>query len=175
MKVLKIVVLSLFVLTIPIIFFIFANYMGLFSKVFFNEETRDQQWLLVEEVQGNYSKTGIAIQDVKDFLKENNIECIPTAIFYDDPSKVIKKKLRGAGGCSLKENIQEIPSKFKMIYLPETKVTVANIQAYPAVAIHKVFPAIKEYTEDKNLHYNYPIVSFFKDGIVKYTFITDQL
>ena len=41
-----------------------------------------------------------------------------------------------------------------MIYLPETKVTVANIQAYPAVAIHKVFPAIKEYTEDKNLHYN---------------------
>ena len=92
-KVSKIILLALFVLLIPLMFLFFSFYIGLLSSITFNKlAERKEQWLILQEVQGKYSKVGLAISNVKNYLEQQNINCIPVAAYYDNPKKNNNKK-----------------------------------------------------------------------------------
>lgn len=169
MKVLKII-LYVFVSLVIIVAMIYANYGG-FSKVSINTEQKGGETLLYREITGSYSQTSDAISKIKyDLKREFKIE--PTknfGMYFDDPGKVEKSKLRSEVGCILENSdtsrVFWLKAKFNVRVLPVKEYITAEFpykgKMSVMIGLMKVYPALIKYVKANDYAQTGPIMEIY--------------
>ena len=135
---------------------IFINYGGL-STISFQIKKEGGETLVYQDMKGSYKNTGMMIKKISNELEsqfqiETNKEF---GLFFDDPRKVEKSKLRSEVGCFLEKNdsvdIFGLKSKFNVRVCPVKNYITAEFPYKGKVSIMiglmKVYPALKEYVK----------------------------
>ena len=147
------------VLILALIYFLF--HAGFFTTVTVQEKTVGPYTLVYEEFQGDYKNTP-KVQDKIYYalLNEHKIETFKGfGIYYDNPQKVPKEKLRSEIGCILEEKdlskVEELKAKqFKIKEFPKTEAIVVefpfNTQFSIFAGIMKVYPKLEAYRKEYN-------------------------
>jgi effector-binding domain-containing protein len=169
MKALKIilyVIVSLVIITAMI----YANYKG-FSNVSVQIKEEGGEHLVYREVKGPYSETRVVLSKIMYDLKSQfKIEPNKSfGIYFDDPQKVDKNKLRSEVGCIL-ENVDTLhvfwlKSNFKTKVLPKKNYITAEFpfkgKMSIMIGIMKVYPALKEYVKANGYSEEGPIMEIY--------------
>ncbi|MFC1669835.1 GyrI-like domain-containing protein [Spirochaetota bacterium] len=137
----------------------FLAYSGLFSSVKITEKETGPFTIVCERHVGDYSKVGkIYVKVYETLLKDFNVKTVRGAgIYYDDPKKVDKNKLRSDVGSIIEKKdyarIPDIKKKFKIIVLPKKSSIVAEFPYKNPLSIFigimRVYPKLGEYLKDK--------------------------
>ena len=167
-KLVIIVSIVIFILFISLI--VAAWTMGMFSSVSVSEEKRGPYYAVILSHTGSYRGISQKIEDVSAMLTENRIvHSVSCSIFYNDPSKTDIKELRSDGGFLVNDSI-EVPSPYQCLKLPLRSVGVALIEANPAIAGFKTYPALLDWIDSYNIEQDtlQPIIELYhNNGIVE--------
>jgi len=169
MKALKIilyVVVSLLIITL----IIYANYNG-FSNVSVQIKKEGGEHLLYREITGPYSQTGLELSKVKYDLKSQfNIETAKDfGMYFDNPQKVEKSKLRSEVGCILENadttRIFWLKSKFEIKVLPVKDYITAEFpykgKMSILIGLMKVYPALLKNVKANGYSEEGPIMEIY--------------
>jgi hypothetical protein len=131
------------------------TYYGLFANVTIVEQEVGDFWLLYEKHVGDYKDVGPVVDSIYSrLLGEDGIT--PSrgfGMYYDDPKKVEKKKLRSIAGCILDKQNEDKIVYLKTNYLikkfPASK-SVLVVFPYKGIQsifldVFKVYPKLAEY------------------------------
>ncbi len=163
--------LSISIVIVILLALLFVAYYGGFRQITFTTATEGGEVLVYEDVVGDYGKTGEVMDSV--YTKLLNIEKIKTTkgfgIYYDDPKKVDKDKLRSEVGC-----IVEGIDSLKMLDLKKKyKVKICPIAYYLTTefphksvmsimfGIMKVYPAMSKYLKQNRLSELGPVMEIY--------------
>ena len=108
----KIILIVLAILIIA--FIVFYAYYGGFKKLQISIYEKGGEILIYEKIQGDYKQSGVIMGKIyNSLLKEDKIETFKGfGIYYDNPRKVEKSKLRSEACCVLeKTDIDKICNK----------------------------------------------------------------
>lgn len=166
MKALSITIIGLIVVAL-----IFVAYNGGFKVIKFKTAVEGGEVLVYEDLIGDYSRSGEVMDRIYTSLLNN--EKIKTTkgfgIYYDDPKKVEKSKLKSEVGCivegvdSLK--IAELQKKYKVKICPKTNylTTVFPHKSVMSImfGIMKVYPAMSKYIEQNGLSEKGPVMEIY--------------
>jgi len=154
----KIFGISLAVVAVLLVVFLF--YQGVFSSVKLEEKITGDYWVVYQGHIGPYEKVGPVMDKVIKSLKRDGVEVTSACgIYYDDPSKVKKEKLRSEVGAVLKPEyygkIGELRSKYNLKQLRKRKSLVVefplrNFLSY-IIGPLKAYPAMDKYCKAKNI------------------------
>jgi hypothetical protein len=152
---------------IIIILLIFAgllvlySWLGGFKKVQFSIRETGGEVLIYESHIGDYKNVGKVIDKMYyALLNDEKVECFRGfGIYYDNPQKVEKSKLRADVGNILEnpasEILTQLTPKYKIKTLDKQKYLVAEFpyknQMSIIIGIMKVYPALNRYISDHNL------------------------
>ncbi len=144
---------------------LFLNYMKFFAKVIISEVEKGAFILIYNEHIGDYKGTAKIQNDIYySLLNDQKIETFKGfGIYYDNPQKVAKEKLRSIAGCILEKSdykqisklkdsgflIKEIP---KQNYITTEFPFKSNVSII--LGIFKIYPQFKKYIETNNLSQN---------------------
>lgn len=154
MKVIITIVLALIALGI-----ITYAYYGGFHKVEFQVAEQGGETLVYEEMVGDYQQSPVVMDRVYNSLLNN--EKIETfkgfGIYYDNPQKVEKSKLRSEVGCMLEDRdtskINDLKLKYKVKTYPKGQYIVTEFpykgKLSVIVGIMKVYPKMNKYIKEK--------------------------
>ena len=94
------------------------SYYGLFTKVKIGEKEIGNFWLVYEKHVGDYKNTGQVMEKIYSrLLGEDAIEpARGFGLYYDNPQKVEKDKLRSVVGCILDKKFEEKAEYLKKNY-----------------------------------------------------------
>jgi len=157
MKMLKIVAISI----IALIVIIYA-YLGGFKKINFQLLDQGGETLVYEEMTGDYRQSAAVMDKIYYLLlNDYNIESYKGfGLYFDNPQKVEKEKLRSEVGCIL-ENIDStkislLKDKYKIKAFPRNKYLVTEFpyknKLSVFVGIIKVYPALNRYLKEKGFN-----------------------
>ncbi len=137
---------------IVILFALYAYYGG-FRKISFELADAGGEVLVYESLTGDYKHSGKAIDRIYySLLEKDGIETFKGfGIYYDNPKKDEKAKLRSDVGCILEnpdeETIEKLSEKYNIKTLPEQKYLVAEIPYKGKLSIFmgimRVYPAME--------------------------------
>lgn len=147
------------------------TYMGAFSAMRVKEAKFGPYSFFYKPFTGPYEKVAPLFQEVHDILKQEGIEIESMAgIYYDDPEKLEKSKLRSEIGAVLsKKNFQRYRSKLlrrglQLRILPRQNYVSTEFPYRNIISVYlgvsKAYPAIKKYTSEKR----YPEYRYKKEG-----------
>ena len=156
MSVLKIILLSV-VLIVIFLTTVYA-YFGGFKTIVFKEEEQGGETIVYEEMIGDYSQTP-KVQDkiYHSLLTDEKIETTKgIGIYYDNPKKVEKSKMRSEIGCILesldKADLVKLSEKYKVKTLPKSKCIVTEFPYKGMISVFvgvmKVYPAYDRYKQN---------------------------
>ncbi len=156
MKTVLIIFTSLILLLLVIL-----AWLGFFKKIQFTVQQAGGDVLVFESHTGDYKNVGKVIDKMYyALLNEEKVECFRGfGIYYDNPQKVEKEKLRAEVGNILENPTPEILSqltpKYNIKTLEEQKFLVAEFpyknQMSIVMGIMKVYPALNRYIRNHNL------------------------
>ena len=157
----KIMKIALFVfIGILIIIFIFYAYYGGFRKISITTSEEGGEYIVYEKVTGDYKLSGEAMDRVYySLLNEHGIETTKGfGIYYDNPQKVEKSKLRSEAGCIIEEKdlekLQDLPESFKTRQLPVKKYIVTEFpykgKMSVMFSVMKVYPVLNKFAKENN-------------------------
>jgi len=156
MKIVKVIGIVLAVLLLS--FAAFLWYMGMFSSSKVNEQELGPYTYVYERFVGPYKDVGPVFKKVEAALKADGITPDKAiGIYYDDPSKVAKEKLRSDCGIVLKESdLSKIPAlkkKYTVGTLPKKMSMVVefpmrNTLSYMFGPI-RCYPVLMKYAQEK--------------------------
>ena len=138
-------------------------YFGLFAPVKISEDVAGPFWLVYEKYTGEYKNIGPVMDKLYNDLKKDGIETTKGfGIYYDNPEKVDKDKLRSAVGCIIDQKdenkITEIGKKYNLKQYPATKSAICKFpyKGMPSIIIGiiKVYPELMKHMND----FKYPEV-----------------
>lgn len=154
-------------LGIVAIILVVAWWLGAFNRVELLSEERGPYRIICMGHVGPYHEIANTILEVKDRLKdaENRPE-VPCAIYYDDPAKVAKEKLRSKGGFLLEDEI-EAKGLLEIVTISRRKVLLGRLKGHPSLAPLKVYPAMAGWMEENGFVPAGPAVEFYKKGFVE--------
>jgi effector-binding domain-containing protein len=169
MKTFKII-LYVFVSLAIIVIMIYANYSG-FSNLSFKVQKTGGETLLYRELTGSYSQTNDAIIKIKYDLK-NDFKIEPTkefGMYFDNPRKVEKSKLRSEVGCILENSdtsrVFWLKAKFNVKVLPVKEYITAEFpykgKMSVMIGLMKVYPALMKYVKANNYAQAGPIMEIY--------------
>jgi len=165
-----VIIISVVIFILFISLLIAAWSMGMFSTVYVMEEQRGPYFVVVLSHVGSYQGISKKIDDVSSMLTENQIKHLTACgIFYDDPVQTAIEDLRSAGGFLINDSIKVAPP-YKCYRIPTRSVTVASIEANPAIAGFKTYPALQDWLDKyKFNHDNFTptIELYYANGIVE--------
>lgn len=156
MKTLSIAIISLIVLAL-----LFVAYYGGFKEIKFKTSIQGGEILVYENLTGDYSKSGEVIDRVYKSLLNN--EKIKTTrgfgIYYDDPKKVDKDKLKSEVGCIVdgidSVKMADLQKKYKVKICPKGKYLTTEFPHKNVMSIMfgimKVYPAMNKYVQENGL------------------------
>ena len=106
--------------------------MGEFRKIKIDLVTQGGETLIYKPIKGDYRQSGKIMNSVYySLLKEYGIETYKGfGIYYDNPRKVKKEKLRSEAGCILENNeydLEKLQGKFNIKTFPRKKVPGYNV------------------------------------------------
>jgi len=123
-------------------------YMGAFSSVEISQKYRGPYNFVYIEHIGPYHLISAKIEKVKVYLDNHQIKYMHAAGMYiDDPSKVSESELKSYAGFLVNDSIT-VEEPYKFMKIPKRNVLLAKIEAHPAVAPFKIYPAYHEWLED---------------------------
>jgi hypothetical protein len=142
-------------------------WLGGFKRIQFSLQEAGGEVLVYESHTGDYKNVGKVIDKMYySLLNEEKVECFRGfGIYYDNPQKVEKEKLRADVGNILEnptsEVLAQLTPKYNIKTLEKQQYLVAEFpyknQMSIIVGIMKVYPALNNYTEEHQLS---------KDGFV---------
>lgn len=175
MKALSITIIGLILLAL-----LFVAYYGGFKTITFKTSMEGGEILVYEDLTGDYSKSGEVMDRVYNSLSTN--EKIKSTkgfgIYYDDPKKVEKSKLKSEVGCivegidSLK--MSDLKRKYKVKICPKTNYLVTEFPHKSVMSIMfgimKVYPAMSKYIEQNGLSDKGPVMEIYDtpNKVIKY-------
>jgi DNA gyrase inhibitor GyrI len=155
MKTILIILISLILLLLVIL-----AWLGAFKKVHVYAARQGGETLVYEAIKGDYRQSAAAMDRIYyRLLNEDKIETYKGfGIYYDDPKKVSKDKLRSEAGCILepahKDKTEILAEKYQVKVFPEGDYLVAEFPYKNKLSIFmsiaKVYPALNKYAEMHN-------------------------
>jgi hypothetical protein len=165
-----VIIISVVIFILFISLLIAAWSMGMFSRVSVTEDNRGPYNVVILTHLGSYQGISQKIDDVSLMLTQNQIKhTIACAIFYDDPAKTAIEDLYSEGGFLVSDSIK-VPSPYKCLKLPIRSVGVASIEANPAIASFKTYPALLDWIDKYNFQHDtlIPTIELYHtNGIVE--------
>ncbi len=156
MKITLIIIGSLIIL----IFCIYTYYGG-FKKISLTTDQQGGETIVYEKVTGDYSQSSKYTNRIyHTLLNEDNVVTTKgIGIFYDNPQKVDKTKLRSDVGCVLDQTdsttINKLSGKYQIKILPEGEFLVAEFPMKGSLSfimgVMKIYPVINKYSEEYSL------------------------
>jgi hypothetical protein len=151
----KIILFVLFVLiTVAVCSYV---YFGGFNTVQFNLAEQGGETLVYQDMIGDYKNSGMLMDSVYyTLLNEYNIQTYKGfGIYYDNPQKVNREKLRSEIGCIIEENdypkIDSVKAKYKVKTFPRKTYIVTEFPSKGKlsiiIGIIKVYPAMIQYVK----------------------------
>ncbi|OGF28472.1 hypothetical protein A2331_05085 [Candidatus Falkowbacteria bacterium RIFOXYB2_FULL_34_18] len=139
---------------------LFAWYVGFFYKIEITEREMGPYYVVYEGYEGPYQDTGKIQEKIyQKLLLEEEIRTYKGfGIYYDDPQKVVKDKLRSDTGCILEdgsvERIHELQNKqYQLKKIDKKNSLVVEFPFKNRVSImagvFRVYPRINEYMSEK--------------------------
>jgi hypothetical protein len=145
-----VIILSVVILILFISLLIAAWSLGMFSAVAVNQEKRGPYFVVVQAHIGSYQGISNKIDEVSLMLASKQIiHSTACGLFYDDPSKTPIEELYSEGGFIVSDSLEVIPP-FKCIKIPARTLCIASIDANPAIAGFKTYPALADWIEKYN-------------------------
>lgn len=154
------IVLLIVVLLIIVSVFLLAKY-GLFAKAQISEREVGPLLLVYVQHYGDYSKVGVKMDELYYDLRDNfSIETTKGfGIYYDNPQKVSKDKLRSVVGCIVEgktiDELEKVSRKYGVNEYPLSKSIVAEFpykgKMSVIIGVLKVYPKLNEYIQAKQL------------------------
>lgn len=136
-------------------------WLGGFRKIQFTVQEAGGETLIYQPHAGDYKNVGkVMDQMYYALLNEEKVECFRGfGIYYDNPQKVEKEKLRSDVGNILEnptpELLEQLSGKYNIKTLEKQKFLVAEFpyknQFSVFMGIMRVYPAINKYTREHNL------------------------
>lgn len=167
-KLVIIVSIIIFILFISLI--VAAWLMGMFSSVSVSEDSRGPYYAVVLSHKGSYQGINQKIDNVSAMLAENRIgHSVACGIFYDDPSKIDIGELRSDGGFLVNDSVDVSPP-YQCLKIAKRTVGVASIEANPAIAGFKTYPALLDWIGKYDIEHDtlQPTIElYFNSGIVE--------
>lgn len=159
---------------------IYLAYSGLFHKVVMEEKEIGSFVLIYENHVGEYQKIKPVMDKVyNSLLNEDKIETTRGfGIYYDNPKKVAKDKLRSIGGCILDEKdyakLEQLKTKYKVMELPKKKSLYAEFPFNNPISIFigilKVYPVFSAYIKTKQYQQR-EVMEVYNQGAKKIEYI----
>jgi hypothetical protein len=156
MKIVKVIGVVLAVLLLSCAAFLW--YMGFFSALTVNEQELGPYTYVYERFVGPYMNVGPIFKKVEAALRTEGITADKAiGIYYDDPAKVAKEKLRSDCGLVLKESdlskVQALKKKYTVGTLPKKMSMVVefpmkNTLSYLLGPI-RCYPVLMKYAQEK--------------------------
>jgi hypothetical protein len=146
--------------------------MGMFDAPTVTEQELGPYTYVYEKFVGPYWESGKAFEKVGAALKADGITHEKgIGIYYDDPSKVAKEKLRSDCGFVLKDSdlakLPELKKKYAVAVMPKKMYMVVefpkkNTLSYMLGPI-RCYPALMRYAQDKGYKLAAPYELYLKD------------
>ena len=149
----------------------YLGYLGTFQKMKVSQDSFGPYHLIYKTHKGPYEEVVKVYEEMRRYQEEMKIDSeIMFGIYYDDPDKVEKSKLRSEIGFVLSKKVykklqaenQDENIKFKSI--PNRKYVFTTFPYKNMVSIFigvsKAYPALKEYLKSKN----YPEYEYKETG-----------
>ncbi len=147
-KLVIIISVVIFILFISLLVAVWT--MGMFSPVSVTKDKRGPYFAVILSHTGSYQGISQKIDEVSIMLTENQIEHrVACGIYYDDPAKIAIEELHSKGGFLVTDSIKVAPP-FKCLKLPVRSVGFASIEANPAFAGFKTYPALLDWIDKYN-------------------------
>lgn len=147
------------------------TYFGGFRKIRFRREKQGGETGVYRHAVGDYSKSGEVVNDVYHRLLAD--ENIPTAkgfgIYYDNPKKVEKSRLRSDLGCIVEGldagQIKALSEKYDVMTLPEGDYMVTEFpykgRMSVVMGMVKVYPALEKYCRGAGIPDESPVTEIY--------------
>ncbi|MFP4060416.1 MAG: GyrI-like domain-containing protein [Bacteroidales bacterium] len=158
-------------LGILIIIFAFYTYYGGFKIININTAEKGGEFIVYEEVTGDYKLSGAAMDRVYySLINDSGIETTKGfGIYYDNPRKVEKSKLRSEAGCIIEEKdlekLSNLPENFKTRKLPVKKYIVTEFpykgKMSVMFSIMKVYPALNKFSKEKGFNEEGAVIEIY--------------
>lgn len=157
MKAMKVILIAALIL-IALGVIVYAYYGG-FYKVKFQVAEQGGETLIYEEMVGDYQQSPVVMDRIYSSLLNN--EKIETfkgfGIYYDNPQKVEKSKLRSEVGCILEDRdiskINDLKQKYKIKTYPKGQYIIAEFpykgKLSVVVGVMKVYPEMNKFIKEK--------------------------
>jgi len=152
MKTLLIIIICIILFSLTIYWY----YEG-FKQVQINIKTEGGETAAYQEIVGDYKQSGTVMDKVYYLLKNENIETYKGfGIYYDNPQKVEKSKLRSEAGCIIEpkdtSRIYQITETIEFKTLPNEDYLITEFPYKGKLSIifgiMKVYPALNEYVRE---------------------------
>jgi hypothetical protein len=173
MKIIKWIGIVLVLLLVLIAVFLW--YMGLLNTLQVSEQEAGPYTYVYEKFVGPYWDTEHVFQKVDSSLKAEGIATDKAiGIYYDDPAKVAKEKLRSDCGFVLQEKdlskVPDLKKKYHVATMPMKKSIVVefpkrNKMSY-LLGPMKGYPGLMKYAQEKNYKMAMPYELYAKEKIL---------
>jgi hypothetical protein len=151
-KLVTIISVVIFILFISLL--IAAWSMGMFASVSVSQDQRGPYYVVVNRHMGSYQGISNKIEGVSEMLLEKRINhSVACGIFYDDPAKMAIEELRSAGGYLVADSL-DVPHPFICLKIPQRLICLASIDANPAIAGFKTYPALLDWITKYNFEHD---------------------
>jgi len=157
MKIMKVVLIVIVILVV--LFIVIYAYYGGFKKVSFKVENQGGETIVYENVTGDYRQTAkVGDKVYYALLNDEKIETTKgIGIYYDNPKKIEKAKLRSEVGCIVEnvdsETIARLAEKYQVKTLPQSDFIVAEFPFKGKLSvlfgIMKVYPALEKFSKER--------------------------
>jgi hypothetical protein len=157
MKFMKIVLIILAILVV--LFVVIYAYYGGFKKISFRIENQGGEFVVYENLTGDYSQSPkVSDRVYAALLNDEKIETTKgIGIYYDNPKKVAKEKLRSEIGCIVEnadsETLTRLAEKYRVKTLPQSEFVVAEFPFKGKLSIlfgiMKVYPALDKFCKEQ--------------------------
>ncbi len=165
----KIILIVLAIIAIAV--FLFYAYYGGFKKINILISKSGGEVLIYEKIQGDYRQSGVVMDKIyNSLLNEDKIETFKGfGVYYDNPQKVEKSKLRSEAGCVLeKTDIDKLPileNKYTIRTFPEKEYIITEFPYKGKISIFfsimKVYPALNKFAKQNGYNVETAVMEIY--------------
>ncbi|MFH1731427.1 MAG: GyrI-like domain-containing protein [Planctomycetota bacterium] len=144
-----------------------AYFLGAFNSVELAREDLGPYRIVCLPHTGPYPGVAKKILEVRKLLKDAEDQLgVPCGLYYDNPDKVAKEKLRSKGGHILKGDLT-VEEPLLIEHVPRRDVLAARLEAHPSLAPIKIYPKMARWMETNNVEAAGPALELYHDGLVE--------
>jgi effector-binding domain-containing protein len=157
--------------TLIIALIMFYAYYGGFKKIKIRIVEIGGETLVYEEITGDYKQSGVVMDKIyHSLLNEDKIETYKGfGVYYDNPQKVEKSKLRSEAGCVLEQNdlgkITELKEKYSIKTFPQKKYITTEFPFKGKISVifslMKVYPALNKFAKENGYDENSSVMEIY--------------